>query len=743
MSNRGDRQAEGHKGTREAKKRSLRLGIDVGGTFTDLALIDDRTGEIRYTKTLTTPDDLAQGVLNGMDKILRQAGASAEALEYVVHGTTIGTNALIERKGPRVGLITTEGFRDVLEIARIERPDAGLYDMTVDLPEPLVPRYLRLEVSERVAADGSVIRPLEEASVRRAVERLKTEQVEAIAVCLLFSFLNPGHEQRVRSICQELFPEASVSLSSEIAPEFREYERTSTAVINAYLTPVTERYLSSLVEKLEGKFGRVDLRIMQASGGSMTVRTAKSHAVHMVNSGPAGGALASALFGSLIGESKLIGVDMGGTSFDIGLIVDGRPRVRSESEFEGFPVKIPSIDVQGIGAGGGSIAWVDAGGELNVGPESASADPGPACYGRGGSLATVTDANLVLGRLNADYFLGEEMRLDLAAARRAIEVRVADPLGLTVEEAASGIIRVVNANMVRGIGVNTTEKGYDVREFSLLAFGGAGPLHAVELAQELGIQRVIIPPYCSVFSALGAVASDVRHDYVLTTALSEAASTPAALQARFKTLRARALAQLKAERVPAASQVIERLADLRYEGQSYELTIPFGKSSPSRARTNHARVTPDDISKTIRRFHELHRRVYAYGDPDERVEFINLRVTAIGKVPKLTLARKRDPGRTAPAAGRRVRPVYFQPRGFVTTRILRRPELRGGQHWRGPCLIEESTSTTVIPPGWGAKLDGFGNLIIGRLARTGRRPASRSADGSRKSKPKLVRRVER
>jgi N-methylhydantoinase A len=277
----------------------------------------------------------------------------------------------------------------------------------------------------------------------------------------------------------------------------------------------------------------------------------------------------------------------------------------------------------------------------------------------------------------------------------------------------------------------------------LLAFGGAGPLHAVELAQELGIHRVIIPPYCSVFSALGAVASDVRHDYVLTTALSEQAATPAALQARFKTLEAKALAQLKAERVPAASRIIERSADLRYEGQSYELTVPFGKSSPSRARPNHARVTSDDVSKTINGFHELHRRVYAYGDPDERVEFINLRVTAIGKVPKLTLARNRDPGRTASAAGRRVRPVYFQPRGFQTTRILRRPELRGGQHLRGPCLIEESTSTTVIPPGWGARLDGYGNLIIERQARSGRRPARQAANGRRKSRLKTVRRVER
>ena len=717
----------------------MRLGIDVGGTFTDLVLIDDRTRQMHYAKTLTTPSDPAQGVLAGIDKILGDAGASAQSVEYIVHGTTIGTNALIERKGARVGLITTEGFRDVLEIARIERPDAGLYDMTVDLPEPLVPRYLRLEATERIGADGSVVRPLDEDSVRNAVSALKAEQVEAIAVCLLFSFRNPTHEQTVRRISDELFPAAVVSLSSEIAPEFREYERTSTTVINAYLSPVSERYLKSLTELLERKFGPVDLRIMQASGGSMTVSTALSHAVHMVNSGPAGGALATALLGRLIGEAHLIGIDMGGTSFDIGLIVDGKPRVRPESEFEGFPVKIPSIDVQGIGAGGGSIAWVDPGGALNVGPESAGADPGPACYGRGGALATVTDANLVLGRLNADYFLGGELALDLEAARRAIEIQVAAPLSLTIEEAASGILRVVNANMVRGIGASTTQKGYDVREFSLLAFGGAGPLHAVELAQELGMRRVIIPPYCSVFSALGAVASDVRHDYVLTTALPGEAATPKVLEGLFKVLESKAVSQLDVEKVPPEARIIERSADLRYEGQSYELIVPFGKPGVSSRGRTGGRVTPEDVFQTISGFHELHRRLYAYGEPNERVEFVNLRLTAIGKVPRLALARKRGAGRTAASPDRRVRKVHFSARGFLTTRVFRRPQLGAGARLRGPCLIEETTSTTVIPPGWGAKPDGYGNLIIERQLPV-RRPASRgrSVDGRRTSKLRSV-----
>lgn len=704
----------------------MRLGIDVGGTFTDLVLIDDKAGRIHYTKTLTTSKNPAEGVLTGIDKILRLVGATMRDVAYIVHGTTIGTNALIERKGARVGLITTGGFRDVLEIARIERPDGGLYDINVDLPDPLVPRYLRLEVEERIGADGSVVRPLDEQSVVRAVERLKGEGVEAIAVCLLFSFRNPTHERAVRDICNAVYPQAPVSLSSEIAPEFREFERTSTTVINAYLAPVTERYLQSLISHLRERYGHVDLRIMQTSGGAMTAEVAKSHAVNMVNSGPAGGALATALFGRLTGDSKIIGVDMGGTSFDIGLIVDGRPRVKSEGEIEGYPVKIPMIDVEGIGAGGGSIAWVDAGGGLNVGPESAGADPGPACYGRGGTRPTVTDANLVLGRLDPGYFLGGEMKLHIDKARAAIRKDVAEPLKLSLEEAASGIVRVVNANMVRGIGVNSTQKGYDVREFSLLAFGGAGPLHAVELAQELGMRRVIVPPFCSVFSAFGAVASDVRHDYVQTVALSQKNASAEKLQAAFAEIEAAARKQLAGEHVPKDRMRIEWAADVRYEGQSYELTIPVEKSR--RALTDH------DVAETIRRFHDLHRRIYAYGEPNEVVEFISLRVAAIGKVPEAKLARKRRS--SSQARPKSERPVYFSAIGsFAPTQVYERDDLRAGQSFVGPCLIEETTSTTVILPGWTGTVDEYGNLIVSQreTPRLGVKPSARASANGRRS----------
>ena len=682
----------------------MRLGIDVGGTFTDIVLIDDQTGAIHYTKTLTTPADLAQGVLTGIGKILGIAGAAMDQIEYIVHGTTIGTNALIERKGGRVGLITTAGFRDVLEIGRIERPDGGLYDMSVDLPEPLVPRYLRLEVEERVGADGEVVKPLDERTVRNTAAALKDYGVEAIAVSLLFSFRNPAHERRVAQICSELLPDVPVTISSEVAPEFREFERTSTTVINAYLLPVTRRYLDALQKRLKKDYGHARLRIMQASGGSMTADVAKSHAVNMVNSGPAGGALATALFGGLAGIDCVIGIDMGGTSFDICLIIDGVPRIKAEGEVEGFPVKIPLMDVEGIGAGGGSIAWVDAGGALNVGPQSAGADPGPACYGAGGTLPTVTDANLILGRLNPEYFLGGEMALDLKAAQEAVRRGIAEPMGLSLEKAAAGIIRVVNANMVRGISVNSTQKGYDVREFSLLAFGGAGPLHAIELADDMGMDQVIIPPFCSVFSAFGAVTSDVRHDYVQTVALSQAEANAPALQSIFDQLETRARQRLAEEKIPDKQIELQRAADLRYEGQSYELTIPIAAKGA---------LEEEDVKKVIEDFHEWHDHLYAYSEPGEPVEFINLRLTGIGNVPDVELSQRTAKKRSKPKP-KSERPVYFPSHGFLPSMIYERRDLANGQSWEGPCLVEETTSTTVIPPGWKATVDAYGNLIASR-----------------------------
>jgi N-methylhydantoinase A len=681
----------------------MRIGIDVGGTFTDIVLIDDLSGQIHYTKVLTTHGDLAKGVIGGIDKILGVAGDSFDDVDYLVHGTTIGTNALIERKGARTGLLTSKGMRDILEIGRIERPAAGLYDIFVDTPLPLVPRYLRLDVSERVGADGEVVVPLDEDSARRAVGVLRDQDVESIAVSFLFSFRNPAHEERVREICQEMFPDAAVSISSEIAPEFREYERTSTTVINAYLAPVVERYLDNLEGQLLKRYGDVDLRIMQASGGCMTTEMAKHRAVNIVNSGPAGGALAAAYVGQLTGDEQIISVDMGGTSFDVGVIDHGEPRVAPESQFEGFPVKIPILDVEAIGAGGGSLAWVDQGGALNVGPESAGSDPGPACYDLGGERPTVTDANLVLGRLNPDYFLGGEMKLSLERAKKAISKHVAEPLGVSPEEAASGIIRVVNANMERAISVNSTEKGFDVREFALLPFGGAGPLHAVELAQDLAMKKVVVPPYAGTFSAVGLLVANTRYDYASTVAKTEDEITPEELLAAFEELEARGRAQLRAQKVEEDQIEVTWSADLRYEGQSYEINTPVVRKGS---------LTQADIEEIVSHFHDLHYRIYAYGSVDEKVEFINLRVAAIGRVPEVSLAHTGAADGDAEIARKGTRAVHFPSQGFMDVAIYDRALLLPGHVVNGPALIEEVASTTVLTPELKGSVDEYGNIII-------------------------------
>jgi N-methylhydantoinase A len=679
----------------------MRISIDVGGTFTDVVLIDDATGQIHYTKVLTTHGNLAEGVIAGIDRILGMVGTSFDRVDYLVHGTTIGTNALIERRGARTGLITTEGMRDILDIGRIERPDGGLYDIFVDTPQPLVPRYLRREVRERVGADGAVVIPLDEGTARKEVRFLKEQAVESVAICFIFSFRNTAHEQRVHEICQEMFPEATVSISSEIAPEFREFERTSTT--SAYLQPVLDRYLDNLERQLKERYGKVDLRIMQASGGSMTTEDTRRRAVNIVNSGPAGGALAAAYVGKLTGDEQIIGVDMGGTSFDIGLIDRGEPRVAPESQFEGFPVKMPILDVHAIGAGGGSLAWIDQGGALNVGPESAGSEPGPACYGLGGERPTVTDANLVLGRLNADYFLGGEMKLYPELAEKSIQEHVAKPLGISLEEAASGIIRVVNANMVRGISVSSTERGFDVREFALLPFGGAGPLHAVELAEDLGMSRVVIPMYPSTLSAVGLLVANTRHDYVTTMAKSQEDLVPEEVLAAFKELEAQGRAQLKAQNVPDDLIEIQWSADIRYTGQSYELNTPV---------TRKETLTQADIDEVIDRFHQLHYRIYAYGSPEETVEFINLRVGAIGKVPEMSFTRRERVGGDPSAASKGSRPVYYPVHGFIDTAVYERDRLQPGNVISGPCLVEEIASTSVLTPGAKGAVDEYGNIIV-------------------------------
>jgi N-methylhydantoinase A len=681
----------------------MRIGIDVGGTFTDVVFVDDVTRKISYTKTFTTHGRLAEGVMAGIANILDITGASMKEVEYLVHGTTIGTNALIERKGAKTGLLTTDGFRDVLEIGRIQRPAAGLYDFSVDNPPPLVPRYLRQQAEERVGSDGQVVKPLDEESVVKAAELFKREKVEAIAVSFLFSFLNPKHEQQAEEIIKREFPESYVSRSSEIAPEFREYERTSTVVLNAYLLPIIERYIDSLEKELKSKFGRFWLNIMQASGGHITSSAAKRQPVNTVNSGPAGGTMAGAFLGRLTGNPRLITVDMGGTSFDISLIDEGVPKVASEGSFAGLPVKVPVVAISTIGAGGGSIAWVDRGGALNVGPDSAGATPGPACYDRGGELPTVTDANLILGRINPDYFLGGQIKLSRRRAEGAIDKHVAQKMKMSVTDAAAGIIRLVDANMVKGISVNSIEKGYDPREFALIAFGGAGPLHAVSLAKEIGISKVLIPIFPANLSALGLLTTDARHDFVASLAKGSDKVDSGELAQALLELEEKGRRQLAGEGVELENMRFSWSADLRYEGQSYELNTPVPRKKA---------LSQKDIKTVLARFHRLHKKMYAYSSSQERVEFVDVRVAALGISPPVRL-RPSKPALGLPrGAFKFKRPVYFHQRGFLQTPIYERDRLRPGIQIPGPAVIEEAASATVLLPETEATVDSYGNIIV-------------------------------
>ena len=681
----------------------MRVSIDVGGTFTDVNMVDYQSGEICSAKTLTTPRDLSEAVCRGIEKILGLSNISMDELDCIVHGATTGTNALIERKGARTGLITTEGFRDVLEIGRIMRPEEGLYDFTVDLPPPLVPRYLRREVRERMDSRGDVLVPLDEDSARECAHFLKEEGVRSIAISLLFSYVNPAHERKVREICRQVFPDAYITMSSEICPEYREYERTSTAVINAYLQPIIEGYIANLVRLLEERYGQLDIRIMQANGGVMTADSARTRAVNTVNSGPAGGVLAASFLGQLHGEGKLVSVDMGGTSFDIGVVEGGIPKVTTEGNFQRLPVRIPIIDLHIIGAGGGSIAWIDRGGALNVGPMSAGADPGPACYNLGGDQPTVTDANLILGRLNADYFNGGEMPLFPDLSRRAIEKRIAEPLGMSVEEAAMGIIKVINANMEKGISSVTIQRGIDTREWSLASFGGSGGLHALDIARDLNMRRVAIPPFAGTFSAIGLLVSDTRHDYVQTITMPEDDLNLEEMTRIFRDLEEKGRLQLKDERIREDQMAFMWSADIKLVGQTYETNTPV-----ERAR----KITPSQFQRVLKDFKAIYRERYSYIHEGEKVEVVSLRVSAFGKSPPLELKGTTGGSPTSSRALKEKRPIYFDGMGFVESAIYERDELGPGYDLVGPCLIEETTASTLILPGYRGRVEEDGSITV-------------------------------
>jgi N-methylhydantoinase A len=683
---------------------SVRVAVDIGGTFTDATLIDEETGGVSIAKVLSTPADPSEGFMHAAERALAAGGVEAADVRFVVHATTVATNAIIEGKIARSGFVTTDGFRDLLEIARQVRPT--LYDTQFEKPKPLVPRDRAVVVRERLGPTGEVLRPLEDESVREAAAILRREQVESVAVCLLHSYVNPEHERRIGAILAEELPGVPVSLSAEVAPEFREYLRASTTVINAAVRPVVERYLERIEARLAEAGVEAKLLVMQSSGGVFGADAARTRPVFMVESGPAAGVIASAHLGETLGRPDALSFDMGGTTAKVGLIQDGRPSVTKDynvgghagagiggMSLSGYPVRTPVVDLVEIGAGGGSIAWVDSGGLLRVGPQSAGADPGPVCYGRGGVEPTVTDANVVLGRLNPSYFLGGEIALDADGARRAIEERCATPLGLSVVEAAHGIIEIANAAMVNALHLISVQRGYDPRDFVLVGFGGAGPVHANALMREAGMPTLVVPPSPGIFSATGLLTTDLKRDAAVTIMRRLEDLDEAELEAAFADLERAGAAELEREGLAGDAVEFVRQLDARYVGQSFELTIPAG----------------EDLEE---RFHREHDRTYGFSAPGEPVECVSVRLTSIGRIAKPPLRALATGSMPAP---KERRPVYFaEADGYVDCPIYDRYALPAGAALAGSAVVEEFDSTTVVHPGFALRVDELGNLIVER-----------------------------
>jgi len=693
----------------QTRKVFDRLGVDTGGTFTDFVWLDG-DGRWQIHKELSTPSNPAAAVVAGIQQ--RQIGPAAA----VIHGSTVATNALLERRGARTALVTTKGFADILAIGRQNRPD--LYALVPQKPPPLVPAELRLEVDERVTAEGQIVRPLDPAELERLVQQLLVAQVESVAVCLLFSFLRPEHERQIGAALHAAGPHISLSLSSDILPEYREFERTATTVINGYVAPLMDRYLQTLRREIAPR----PLRVMQSNGGLISPEMAGRQAARTVLSGPAGGVVGARYVAELAGFAQIIAFDMGGTSADVALC-PGRLPLMTDGEIAGLPLRLPSIDIHTVGAGGGSLAYVDPGGALHVGPQSAGADPGPACYGRSlenwrwpvGTFSpdfqlpiTVTDANLLLGRLDADHFLGGAMRLAAERARAALTQLAAAMNAPGAETAAWGVLRLANATMERAVRRVSVERGYDPRDFTLVAFGGAGPLHGCELAARMQIPRVLIPTTPGALSALGMLVASPARDYsqtVMLTLRPDEAETPPLLTAVWSQMTTQALAEAEAEGYAAANVNLTLRLDMRYAGQSHELTIPCPRMT---AAPEELRVTPEELRGA---FHAAHRQRYGYDQPAAPVEIVNLRVTAVVPLPPPVLPHL--PLGPADASGAIIgeKLVWFEERP-LSTRLYDRARLRPGHQFAGPAVVFQYDTTTVIPGGWGAAVDGYGNLVL-------------------------------
>lgn len=684
-----------------------RVGVDVGGTHTDMVLCDAATGAIRIEKLASTPQNPAIAVLEGLGRFVA-AGTPPDAIEFFSHGTTVTTNALLEMKGARIGLLINAGMRGIAEVQTQGRHEASPFDHFFRRPKSLVRPSFTREIGGRLDYRGSEIEPLDEEAIRLAAHELAAQGVVSFAICFLFSFMNPAHEERAAAIVRDTVPTAFVSRSSAVLPRIREWPRYSTTLLNAYLAPVLAHYSRDLAEGLDGAGVTTRRRfLMQSNGGVMPlVADPETHTVHTLLSGPAAGVRGTGyLLGVRQGWRNIVTMDMGGTSCDIAFIEDGRPLEQAEGTIEGRIVAVPALDVTTISAGGGSIGWIGDSGMLEVGPQSAGADPGPACYGKGGIRPTVTDADVVCGALNPDYFLGGRERLDAAAAEAALTSAVARPMNSDLLTAASGIVRIVNARMADAIRVQAAKKGVDPAGFTLVPFGGAGPVHAAQVAADLGIPRVLVPRNPGAFSALGLLCTDVLHDYVRSELVDTAALDPGQAESCFRGLEARAAEELGTEGLDPAAARFVRECDLRYAGQGYELRVPLdGVATP---------LDGPAIGALVASFHERHAALHGHAAPDATVELVSYRLRAVVPVPKYEDAPQKAKPSLAPRPGG-TRRLVLGPDSIVEAHIWRRDDLSSGWRTSGPAIIEQPDATTVVPPGWSVRCDDHDNLVLER-----------------------------
>jgi N-methylhydantoinase A len=692
-----------------------RLGVDVGGTHTDLVLLDVERGAIAVEKVSTTPANPALGIMRGIGNFAAR-GVDLAAIEFFSHGTTITTNALLEMRGAKVGLLINRGFRAVQETQGQAR-DGNPFDYFFQKPAPIAPQSLTREIGGRMDNAGAVLEPLDEAAVRQAAAELKAAGVVSIAVCYLFSFMNPAHEEKSAALIREVFPEAHISLSCEVLSRVREWPRLSATLLNAYLAPVLVGYIADLEKRLSSDGVTTQQRfLMQSNGGVMPFVAAMAghKTVHSLLSGPAAGAQASAYLPreEHLGARGLVTLDMGGTSCDIAFIEGGTPLEVTEGTVARRQLDVPALDLTTISAGGGSIVWIDRAGFLSVGPQSAGADPGPVCYGRGGENPTVTDADIVCGFLNPDYFLGGTQKLDADAARKALQVRIAEPLNMTVEGVAAGIRRIVDMRMADEVRVFAARRGVDLNEFALLPFGGAGAVHAAAVAEELGMHRIIVPARPGAFSALGLLCTDVLHDYIRSELCPLDRLDPVHAEQIFRDLEAKAATELAEEGLDPSAAMFEREFDMRYAGQGYELRVPLAPQHGESA----TKLDAEALAAVRARFDEVHERIHGHAAKEKSAELVSYRLRVRVSVPKFSpqALAARPPAPPASDAIKGKRGVFFSADESTETTIYNRERLVVGNAFAGPAIVEQFDATSVVPPGWRASVDRYGNLILER-----------------------------